>query len=105
MKGSLFDDLPVHLPEEKFNTLCITQAVRIERIVSRGHASPEGFWYDQDHPEFVMVVRGSAGLRSENEDEVVILESGDYMVLDAHVRHRVEWTDPTCETVWLAVHF
>ena len=23
----------------------------------------------------------------------------------AHVKHRVEWTDSTCETIWLAVHY
>jgi cupin 2 domain-containing protein len=105
VKESLFDDIPVQLSEERFDTLCATDTIRIERIVSRGHASPEGFWYDQDHHEFVMLVRGSAGLRFEDEDQVVILKPGDYLAIDAHMKHRVEWTDPTAETIWLAVHY
>jgi hypothetical protein len=31
--------------DELFTTLLNTGNVRIERIVSHGHASPEGFWY------------------------------------------------------------
>jgi cupin 2 domain-containing protein len=95
--GSLF--------EEYLDTICSAESVMIERIISRGHASVEGFWYDQERNEFILVVQGSAGLRLENEDEVVILKTGDYLNIGAHVRHRVEWTDPTCETIWLAVHY
>jgi cupin 2 domain-containing protein len=93
------------LPEEIFDTICSAERVKIERIVSRGHASPEGFWYDQERNEFVLVVRGSAGLRLEHEDDIVVLKSGDYLNIGAHIKHRVEWTDPTCETIWLAVHY
>jgi cupin 2 domain-containing protein len=103
--GSLFEGIPAELSEEFFDTICSTDSVRIERIISRGHTSPKGFWYDQERNEFVLVVQGSAGLRLENEDEMVILKSGDYLNIGAHVRHRVEWTDPTCETIWLAVHY
>jgi cupin 2 domain-containing protein len=103
--GTLFESIPVELPEEIIDTICSTDSVKIERIVSRGHASPEGFWYDQERNEFVLVVRGSAGLKVENEDDIVVLKAGDYLNIAAHVKHRVEWTDPTCETIWLAVHY
>ena len=103
--GSIFEGIPVELPEELFDTICSTDSVRIERIVSRGHASPEGFWYDQEENEFILVVRGSAGLKLENVDEIVTLKAGDYLNIGAHVKHRVEWTDPTCETIWLAVYY
>lgn len=93
------------MPEEIFDTICSTESVKIERIVSRGHASPEGFWYDQERNEFVLVVRGSAGVRLENEDDIVVLKTGDYLKIGAHVKHRVEWSDPACETIWLAVHY
>jgi cupin 2 domain-containing protein len=101
----LFEGIPAELPDEIFDTICSNDSVKIERIVSRGHASPEGFWYDQDRNEFVLVVRGRAGLRLENEDDVVVLDPGDYLNIGAHVKHRVEWTDPACETIWLAVHY
>jgi len=102
---SLFKKIPSELPEELSDTILNTDHVRVERIVSKGHASPDSFWYDQDRNELVVLVQGSAGLRFENKEEVVILKTGDYMVIDAHVKHRVEWTDPSCETIWLAVHY
>jgi len=102
---SLFENIPGELPEELFETISSTENIKIERIVSRGHASPDGFWYDQEKNEFVLVVKGSAGLRFENEDDVVVLKAGDYLVIDAHVKHRVEWTDSARETIWLAIHY
>ena len=93
------------MPEELFDTICATDSMKIERIVSRGHASPEGFWYDQEKNEFILVVRGSAGLRVETEDEIVTLKAGDYYIIASHVKHRVEWTDSAGDTIWLAVHY
>lgn len=103
--GSLFDNIPAELPDEIFETVCATKRVKIERIVSNGHASPEGFWYDQEGQEFVLVVKGSAGLKVDGDDDIVILRAGDYFNIEPHVRHRVEWTDASCETIWLAVHY
>ena len=105
MKGTLLEGTPVELPEEIFDTICLSDNVKIERIVSRGHASPEGFWYNQERSEFILIVQGSAGLKIENERDFVVLKTGDYLIISAHVKHRVEWTDPACDTIWLAVHY
>ena len=105
MKGTLFKAIPANLPKEIFDTICSTAYVKIERIVSRGHSSPKGFWYDQERNEFVLIIRGSAGLKLENEDDIVVLKPGDYLNISAHLKHRVEWTDPACETIWLAVYY
>ena len=102
--GNLFADLPEHLPAELIQTLLDTPAVRIERIVSHGQASPEGFWFDQDQHEWVIVLAGAARLRLEGE-ETVEMAAGQYVNIPAHRRHRVEWTDPTQPTVWLAIHY
>lgn len=102
---SLLKNIPANLQEELFETLCSGNGVRIERIVSKGHSSPDDFWYDQEQNEFVLVVQGSAGLRIDGEAEVLVLNVGDYVTIGAHVRHRVEWTDESCETIWLAVHY
>jgi cupin 2 domain-containing protein len=102
---SLLEGIPKELPEEISDTIYSIGNVSIERIVSRGHASPEGFWYDQEKAEFVLVVKGSAGLKLENEDDIVVLKPGDYLNIGAHIKHRVEWTDSTCETIWLAVYY
>jgi len=103
--GSLLEGIPARLPAEIFETICAAENVKIERIVSRGHASPEGFWYEQETNEFVVVLRGSAGLRLENREDMVILKAGDYLNIGARVKHRVEWTDAAGATVWLAVHY
>lgn len=102
---SLFENIPAALPDELIETLASSERMRIERIVSRGHASPEGFWYDQEENEFVLVVQGSAGLRVEDRDAVLVMKPGDHLNIPAHVRHRVEWTDAACATIWLAVHY
>lgn len=102
--GDLLRDLPRNLPEELVETLLESDTVRIERIISAGHASPEGFWYDQPQREFVLVVRGRARLEF-GDGETLSLESGGWVDIPAHRRHRVAWTDPGEPTVWLAVHY
>lgn len=104
MSGNLLDSLPVDLPEELFTVLAEADGVRVERIVSNGQASPEGFWYDQEWAELVLLVAGAAGLEMEGE-AVRVLVPGDWLVIPAHARHRVAWTDPDRPTVWLAVHY
>jgi cupin 2 domain-containing protein len=93
------------LPDEHFETLLHSGSVRIERIVSHGHASPPGFWYDQAEHEWVMVLQGQAGLRFEGDDQPVVLKPGDFVNIPAHRRHRVEWTTTEEPTIWLAVHY
>ena len=65
--SNLFAGLPLRLPDELFTTLLDAASVRIERIVSHGHVLPEGFWYDQDRHEWVIVLRGLHGFASRTE--------------------------------------
>jgi cupin 2 domain-containing protein len=102
---NILADLPPHLPDELCTTLLESADVRIERIVSQGHASPPGFWYDQDRPEWVIVLKGAARLRLEGEQAAVEMRPGDVVDIPAHKKHRVEWTTPDEPTVWLAVHY
>jgi len=103
--GNLFAGPSRKAAAEAVETLVSSPAVRIERIVSTGQASPPGFWYDQDWGEWVMVLSGSAGLRFAGEAEPRRLGPGDHVAIPAHARHWVEWTDPGRPTVWVAVHF
>lgn len=102
---NLLKDIPQSLPDEQFETLISEPAVRIERIISHGHASPAGFWYDQPQAEWVLVLRGAARLQLTDPEETIELRAGDAFNLAAHRRHRVEWTTPAEPTVWLAVHY
>jgi len=99
---NLFVGLPDNAPEELLQTLHAQGDVRIERILSLGHTSPPDFWYDQDTAEWVLLLRGAARLRFE--DELLEMTAGSYVFIPAHRRHRVDWTHPTEPTIWLALH-
>ena len=103
MTTNLFTGLPANLPDELLTTLLKAANIRIERIVSHGHVSPDGFWYDQDEHEWVIVLKGAA--RLQFEDNVLELKPGDFVNLPAHNKHRVEWTTPDEATIWLAVFY
>jgi cupin 2 domain-containing protein len=90
---------------ERFEALLSRPGLRIERIVSQGHASPAGFWYDQADGEWVLVLAGAARLRFEDETDAHLLGPGDWVDIAPHRRHRVDWTDPTVATIWLAVFY
>ena len=102
--ANLLADLPKQLPEERFETLLRSGETKLERIVSTGHSTAPGDWYDQPLAEWVLVVKGRAGLRFEDEPDTRILEPGDHLLIPPHARHRVEWTSTDEPTVWLALH-
>lgn len=103
--GNLFSGIPARLPGELFEGLLERPGCRLERIVSRGHVTPEGQWYDQAWDEWVVLLKGAAKLEIEGQAELLELKPGDYVLLSAHQRHRVVWTDPVNESVWLALHY
>ena len=101
---NLFANLPVSIPEELVEVLALSTNIRIERIVSTGQCSAEGFWYDQNEHEWVMVLRG-AGTIQFGDGKVLRLQPGDHVLIPAHTKHRVEWTTPEEPTIWLAVFY
>jgi cupin 2 domain-containing protein len=104
-KVNLFEEVPQALSAERFEVIAKTAHVRIERIISCGHSSPPGFWYDQDQSEWLVLLQGRACLSFLSTEEKTILNPGDHLIIPAHVKHRVDWTDPRQPTVWLAVHY
>src|SRR4030042_1113551 len=125
-KGNIFSEIPGCVPEELFEALLSTDQFKLERIISSGQQTEPGKWYDQTRDEWVILLKGSAGLLFEGppyplpggtgvtpvgtreergEGEIVILHPGDYIHIPAHRRHRVKWTSKEETTVWLALHF
>ena len=104
-RKNLFADIPEKLQDELVEHIFLADTIRIERIVSRGHCSPKGFWYDQDDNEWVVLIKGSAELRFEDHHNPIIMNPGDYIHIEKHQRHRVERTNPDQETIWLALHY
>ena len=103
--GNLYGQIPTSLAEELFQTVASGNGTRIEKIVSKGHCSPPGFWYDQADNEWVVVLKGEAKLRFQQGDRLLHLTEGSYVNIAAHEKHRVEWTAENMETVWLAVFY
>jgi cupin 2 domain-containing protein len=102
---NLFADIPETVLSEQVVALLSRPGLRIERIVSTGHASPPGFWYDEPAAEWVVVLSGKAALRFADEAAPRLLEPGDFVDIAPHRRHRVESTDAHVPTIWLAVHY
>jgi cupin 2 domain-containing protein len=102
---NIFNDIPSNLSKEILDEIILTDKIRIERIISKGQTSPENFWYDQEENEWVIVIKGKSKLKIIDEDELIELNEGDYINIPSHKKHRVEWTDPEIETIWLAVFY
>lgn len=102
-QGNLYRSIPADLPREITEVVLAAAHFRVERIVSKGHGSAAGYWYDQEQNEWVLLIKGEAKLQFENE--AAYLLPGDYINIPAHVRHRVEWTRQDEETIWLAIFY
>jgi cupin 2 domain-containing protein len=102
---NIFADIPDAIPEEIFETIIEKESFRLERIVSDGQLTAEDEWYDEDENEWVILLKGSAGILLEGDKEPLLLKPGDYLNLPAHRKHKVVWTDADEKTVWLALHY
>jgi len=102
--GNIFESLPEDIGKEIFSELVRGDSFKIERIVSKGHYSPASGWYDQAENEWVAVLKGEAKIAFEDGAEVH-LTAGSYLTILARTKHKVTWTTPDTETIWLAVHY
>lgn len=105
MLENIFSGLPNDLEDEQFDELLRKKKIRIERIVSKGHTSPETGWYDQEENEWVLVLEGAGTILFAEDNRQVTLRKGDHLHIPAHAKHKVVWTEPDELTVWLAVHY
>ena len=80
---NIFSGIKNRSPEEMFETIIKTNQFEIERIISGGQSTDKGKWYDQDEDEWVILLRGSAGLLFESNNEEIIIKSGDYINIPA----------------------
>ncbi len=100
----LCDKIPEKNEGELFESLCRDKSINIERIISNGHRTSEGKWYNQDHNEWVIILQGKATLELENKEKIN-LSKGDYLLIPARLKHRVSYTSTNPVCIWLAVHF
>lgn len=102
--GNLFDIERTRSDDEQVDVLMAGARLNVERIVSMGHASPDGFWYDDPRAEWVALLSGAAALEFEGDPALHDMRPGDYVLIAPHCRHRVAWTHPEEPTVWLAIY-
>ena len=100
---NIFKNIP-NIEDECLEDILVNMNFRVERIVSKGHITAEGYWYDQEADEWVILLSGSAIILFENNYEIK-MEPGDYINIPAHTKHRVVFTNTQIETVWLAIHY
>lgn len=102
---NILDNISATFEKEVFENLLITKHLKLERILSKGHVTPQGEWYDQDQNEWVLLLKGAASIKIAKQQELVHLKAGDYLLIPAHQKHRVEWTSSEEVTVWLALFY
>lgn len=102
--GNIYAGIPLSLEKEIFEQLAGNEYIAIERILSKGQKSPPSGWYDQEKNEWVLVLKGKAILTFERQERIMLNE-GDFINIPPHMKHKVEWTDPAKETIWLVVHY
>ncbi len=103
--SNLFEELPADLSQEAIEILASGQQVTIERIISNGQSSPNGFWYDQNQHEWVILLKGEARIEFIDNNQTVCMKPGDYLNIEAHRKHRVAFTSNHETTIWLAIHY
>lgn len=101
---NIFEDSSSEKGTEIFEQLLSNGNFILERIISEGHSSPENFWYDQEKNEFVILLSGSARISFE-DGKIFDMAPGDYLIINARQKHRVDWTDPHQKTYWMALHY
>lgn len=102
--ANIFSNIPSDIPNEIFEDIINTGNLRVERIVSMGHSSPDTGWYDQTENEWVIVLSGYGEIEYSN-GERKLLKQGDYLHIKAHEKHRVVGTSPDEPTIWLAIFY
>jgi len=102
-KSNIFLDIDINLDAELFEDIIQKESFKLQRIISQGHTTPKGEWYNQDEDEWVMLLCGEAILSFEGEEDVRLV-GGDHINIPAHKRHRVSWTKPDVKTIWLALY-
>ena len=101
--NNIFAEIPDELDNELMEVLQQSDNIKIQRIVSKGQISPETGWYDQQQNEWVIVIKGEAVITFEQTE--VAMQAGSYINIPAHTKHKVSWTHPDLETVWLVVYY
>lgn len=85
---------------EVFIDLLKNDSIHVEKIISYGQVTPIDEPFIQSHDEWVVVLKGMAKLRLDNND--YILDEGEYLFIPRNTKHWITYTENP--TIWLALH-
>ena len=88
---------------EVFETIFKNRDILIERIITNGSLKTPGEWYDQEKDEWVILIQGSAIIEFKS-GKIANLMKGDYILIPAHTKHRVNQTSENPNCIWLTIH-
>ncbi|MCX6231227.1 MAG: cupin domain-containing protein [Bacteroidetes bacterium] len=104
MLNNIFENIAAASENERIEVILNDENIVIERIISYGNPTPEGYWYNQDKNEWVLLLSGEAKLEFKDK-KTINLKAGDYLMINAHQEHRVVYTSKEPNCIWLAFHF
>lgn len=102
---NIFAQIPPVFNDEIFEVIQETSRLKIERILTAGQVTPAGQWLCQHRHEWVILLNGEARLCFKKDLQMLDMRAGDYIHIAPGIEHRVEWTHPDQECIWLAVHY
>ncbi len=106
MKNNIFDFFNINFDTEKdenIYNIFESKNIKIERIVSWGQSTPNDFWYNQPHDEWILLLNGEACI-AYDDNRTFNIRHGDYMLIPAFQKHKVTHTSSEPKCVWLAIH-
>ncbi|MCU0372536.1 MAG: cupin domain-containing protein [Ignavibacteria bacterium] len=80
------------------------KSLLLEKIVSKGYRTPQKKWLTSGKDEWVILLKGKAGIMFENGVELELRE-GDYVSIPGNTKHKVTYTSKRPECIWLALHY
>lgn len=104
MRNNIFENILTNADNERIEVIANNENIVIERIISYGNITPDGYWYNQDKNEWVLLLCGEAKLEFRDK-KTIDLKAGDYIMIKAHQEHRVVYTSKEPNCIWLAFHF
>jgi cupin 2 domain-containing protein len=93
----------VSSPEELFTELFKNENCVIEKIISTGQSTAEGEWLESEKDEWVILLQGNSELKFYDGTSKA-MKAGDYLLIPAKTKHRVERTSKNPPCIWLAIH-
>ena len=104
VKNSFYGAFDLKGKPEITENILSGKSLILERIVSKGYRTPENKWLKSRNDEWVILLKGKAGIMFENGVELELRE-GDFVSIPGNTKHKVTYTSKKPECIWLALYY